>query len=241
MKRKLFLFLFVIILSTLLLNGLLFYSAKLSAEYLQSKNVWGETEAIRLTDYRRQTMILASLPKDPIEAENLTQKFYTYLENQKKLKDTVLPLWRQEELMTPPDDIKENLLFTQLQEMDLTNYKRLEDLYYGVNHYRDYVASVNENAASVISLLYPLGNNQVSYQNALQCQKDFAGMESLVLVPTLDNGVNLVLQYHVTDFLAILMLVLISLLFYYHLKRQALLMVESISSLAGTITCFYSV
>ena len=196
---------------------------------------------IRLSDYQRQSQILSQLPKDPGAAEILTDQLFSYLDAQRQIQETVMSKWRAEELSKPPEGISETSLFQELQTTDIQNYARLLSLIRGVNHYKDYVENVNENADEIISLLYPLGNAEANYNNALQCKRDFADLDSLVLVPVLDNGINLVLHYHVTDFLAFLLLCSISALFYVYLRRQTLLMAESIHSISRPLFCFSAV
>ena len=238
MKRKVYLLSILMILGILFLNGILFYAANFSAEYVQSKNVWGETQAIRLHDYQRQAQLLSRLPKDPAEAEVLTEKLVNYLEAQQEIQETLMSKWRAQELSTPPEDLTENRLFLELQAADLANYARLHALLLNVVHYKDYVKTVKDNADGIIYLLYPLGNAEASYSNALQSKRDFSGLDDLVLVPALDNGVNVVLQYHVTDFLALLLLFVISLPYYFYLRKHSLLMAESIHSLNSSLFGF---
>ena len=239
MKRKLYLMLGLMILCVAFLNGILFYSTKLSMEYVQSKNVWGVTQSIRLSDYRRQLYLLSELPKDPAEAENFVNKLLAYVDVKRREKAGLLSVWRNDELTETPKELEGSILLSDLQETDVNNYNRLRTLLAGTAHYQAYLQQVQDNANSVISILYPIENDEKSYHNALQCMRDYADLDRLVLVPTLDNGVNLILQYHATDYLAFLLLVMISLLFYYHLKKTALNMAGSIRSLTSTVLRFY--
>ena len=78
MKRKLTLTMGALILCVTLLNGILFYSTKLSLEYLQTQSVWGISQSVRLVDYHRQTQILSALPKDLYEAQETVDTVLQY-------------------------------------------------------------------------------------------------------------------------------------------------------------------
>ena len=54
----------IIIAAVLLLNVFLFYSMECTNEYVQNRDVWGNTQTISRTDIRLQQQILNNLPQD---------------------------------------------------------------------------------------------------------------------------------------------------------------------------------
>ena len=131
MKRKLTLTLGALILCVALLNGILFYSTKLSLEYLQTQSVWGISQSVRLVDYYRQAKILAALPKDPSEAQETVDTVLQYLIKLQQTKSRYMTTKMKEELSTPPLELEGSALISELQENDLENYTRIKNLLSG--------------------------------------------------------------------------------------------------------------
>ena len=239
MKRKLTLTIGALILCVTLLNGILFYSTKLSLEYLQTQSVWGISQSVRLVDYHRQTQILSALPKDPSEAQETVDTVLQYLIKLQQTKSRYMTTKMKEELSTPPQELEGSILISDLQESDLENYRRLKNLLSGVVDYENYVDGIKSNADNIVSVLYPIANDEKVYNNALQSKRDYIGLETLVLQPVLDNGVNLILQYHVTDLLAMILLVLMTIVLYHYLKSQALTLATGLKSIGWYMLFFY--
>lgn len=194
----------------LLLNGLLFYSTKCSDEYLQTVNVWGEKSSIKLADFKRQQQIMASLPQDPAAALTRIRDSLNYLNPYQYL--------TKEEQQKRTD----TLIQYGLKEHDYENYLRLYRCYSNVVNYSEYISGVLQNTRNIASVLSPLQKDNWVLQNVMRCEKDYYGLEYLNLAPALDDSVNLVLQYHITDFLAFLMLVFLVLQLFWYFQKHSL-------------------
>ena len=239
MKRKTYLLPALIILVTTLFNGILFYSTKCSVEYMQTKNVWGASQFLRLSDYRRQQKLLSQLPKDPSRAEESLDVILASLQKLSRIQSSYLSEKRkEEELSEGREEFLSKPYVTDIQENDLSNYLRLRELLSGAAQYAEYREAVVQGADDVASLLFPIRMDERCINNALQCKRDYATTDPLYLMPALDNSLNLVLQYHPTDLLAFLMLVLMSLVLYDGVRKQSSDPAVSVRSLEGTFLFF---
>ena len=94
-----------IIILSLLLNIFIFCSAKLSGEYLETKNVWGQQDAVSKSDYQKKLNILADLPSDLSDAEELMNASYNYLDTLYYLENkkyATNAMWQTFEAQTAP-------------------------------------------------------------------------------------------------------------------------------------------
>lgn len=224
MKQKLPLYLayFTLIAVMAVLNGILFYSSKCSVEYLQTRSVWGQSDSVRLSDDRRQKHLLTTLPEDPVKALHMVYSIRDYL---------LLSSYRQkeqEEDYPYTDYMNRN----QITSEDLDNLSRIAGSIHNSLYYPEFIRSIGENAENIADILYPLGEDAWSLRNAAQCKKDYYGMEYLQLPILIDSGIQMLVQYHVTDFLAFLLLLFLTGLFILHVRGR--LALDS-SSLGGEV------
>ncbi len=207
-KRRYMLLIWIALPALLLLNGFLFYSAKCSGEYLQSENVWGTLQSIRARDYRKQQQIIELLPKDLAKALEEVDAVIQLLEENREEK------WEDYE--------KYRLVGgTGKREEDLANYKQVRERIQSVENYGSYIMGIKENAKDIAEMLYSIYEDRWLLKNVAQCEQDYYGLEYLQPQVMLDNTVNLVLNYHVTDLLAFSYAALLAAVFCYYLKYNS--------------------
>lgn len=223
MKTRKNLYLVMLISAVLLIvfNGILFYSTKCTGEYLQTVNVWGVSSSIRQADFNRQKQLIRNLPGDMKEAKAYVQEVLSYLEN-KKEKDT--------------KEIPDTALLMGVDDADRQNYQRILQCINQNLSYGDYVRGVASSAQDIASVIYPIYEDSWVLKNGAQSEVDYYGLEYLKLSLVLDDGINVMLQYHITDFIALALLVLFAFLFYLYMKNQTMVTIPNVrGALVGTI------
>lgn len=209
-RKQLYLLSLVLVLLITVLNGILFYTSKCSVDYLQTKNIWGQSDSVKVTDYKRQKQLLSSLPSDTVQAEIITAHLMNFFGLSAK---------RQEKLLSS-NPYADYIRSMNLTSQDLPILLSLYRCLYNVNHYQEFINNINHNVDNIADVFYPIGADAWVLNNAAKCKKDYYGMEHLLLPPVFENGFTLVIQYHATDFWAFLMLLLLFLLYYTYIKNQ---------------------
>lgn len=207
-KRRYMLFIGIALPALLLLNGLLFYSAKCSGEYLQSENVWGTLQSVRARDYKKQQQIIDVLPEEP---ERALEEIDAVI---RLLKEDGGEEWEDYEKYRPMGG-------TGKREEDLANYEQVRKRIQGVEDYGSYILGIKENAKGIAEMLYSIYEDRWLLKNVARCEQDYYGLEYLQPQVMLDNTVNLVLNYHVTDLLAFSYAALLAAVFCYYLKYNS--------------------
>lgn len=207
-KRRYVLFIGIAFSALLLLNGLLFYSAKCSGEYLQSENIWGSLQSVRAMDYKKQQQIIDVLPEDTEKALEEIDAVIRMLEE-----DTGKE-WDNYEKYRPIGGAEK-------REEDLANYRQVRERIQSVENYGSYILGIKENAEGIVEMLYSIYEDRWFLKNIARCEQDYYGLEYLQPQVMLDNTVNLVLNYHVTDLLAFFYAALLAAVFCYYLKYNS--------------------
>lgn len=176
----------------LLLNGVLFYSSKCSGEYLQSENVWGVSQYVKASDYSKRRLLIEELPENP---EQAMEKLRATVENRK--------LWEEE------------------SKEDYDNYTAVLECVESVVNYGNYVRGIEESISEIAQVLYPMYEDAWLLKSIARCEQDYSGLEYRQLEVMMDNTVNVVIGYHVTDILAFLFLALLAAALCYHLKNDS--------------------
>lgn len=191
-KKQYYLMVSIVFSVLLLLNGILFYSTKCSGEYLQSENVWGVSQSVKASDYRKRQQIIEGLPED---TETAIAQLQARLIN--------LSPWEEE------------------TREDYYNYADVQNLVKNVAQYDDYIHGIEESVTNIAQALYPLYEDAWVLKNIAQCERDYYGLEYLQLEITMDNTMNMVLSYHVTDIMAFLMIALLAIGLCSYLKNDS--------------------
>lgn len=215
----------------LFLNGILFYSMKCTGEYMQSENVWGVRQSVKVGDYARQRQILKNLPESAEDALAAIDEIITYLELSEIKKNDVYAKYMEALLGKPwypePTNPEENELIPDamvtmgISSADMDNYERVRECVENAANYGEYAAGVAENAGVIADSLYSIYDDSWLLKNLTRCQKDYYGLEFLQLTPELDNSFELVINYHVTDVFAFLFALAVTLLFCRYIRSSS--------------------
>ncbi len=230
-KRQYYLVIGIAFPVLLLLNGILFYSAKCSGEYLQSENVWGVSQSVKASDYIRRQQIIDSLPEEPEKALEAVDAIIPYLKDEKekaekselmKYYETLFEITpKEEQEALPPDLIPDSIVLMGLKTSDIENYLQVQACIRNSVNYGQYILGVGESAEEIAQALYPLYEDEWVLKNIARCEQDYYGLEYRQLKIAMDNTVNLVLSYHVTDIFAFLYIALLAVALCYYLKNDS--------------------
>lgn len=209
-KQRMVLLLGIMLGILLLLNGVLFYSVKCAGGFLQSKNVWGNATSIKLDDYERQQKIIANLPQDPKEALKAVDAIIGYLENEDRLERAengergawILNGSEEEQVRKDARLIPGSIMLMGLDKEDMENYRQVRACIVRADNYSEYIRRISQNSRDISEILYPIGKDELALRRASACEKDYYGLEVLHPKIATDSAVKLLLNYHVTDFLA---------------------------------------
>ena len=244
-KRQFYFFMVILLPLMLILNGVLFYSVKCTGEYMQSENVWGVKQSIRVGDYERQKQIMKNLPEDAEAAMAAIDEIITYLELSEIEKNDVYAKYMEALLGRPwypvPTDPEENELIPDamvtmgISSADMDNYERVKECVENVAGYSEYAAGVAENAGVIANSLYSIYDDNWLLKNLAQCQKDYYGLEFLQLTPELDDSFELVINYHVTDVFAFLFALAITILYCRYIRNDSFGEIQNVTRTTVTM------
>lgn len=218
-----------VLLLLLVLNGILFYSTKCAGEYLQSENVWGISESVRVENYIRQQEIIRNLPEDPEKTLVALDAILHYLEETERKAKVESGEWGPWRLVKVDEEeekanylrIPNSIIRMGLHTEDMENYKRIRSVTENVLGYEDYIRNIGTNARNIAEALYPIYRDEVMLRRVAHCEQDYYGMEYLKLTLALDDTINMFLSYHVTDLLAFLFCFLLALAACYAVKANS--------------------
>ncbi len=238
-KRQFYFFLALLLPVMLFLNGVLFYSMKCTGEYMQSENVWGMKQSVKVGDYARQKQILKNLPEDSEAALAAIDEIITYLELSEVKKNDVYAKYMEALLGHPwypeptnPEDnelIPDAMVTMGISSADMDNYERVRECVENAARYGEYAAGVAENAGVIADSLYSIYDDSWLLKNLAQCQKDYYGLEFLKLTPELDNSFELVINYHVTDVFGFLFALAVTILFCRYIRNDSFGEIQNVS------------
>ncbi len=197
-NKKLFLLSVIsIFLLILLFNGLIFYFTKCNGEYLESRDLWGNTQSIQKVRLNKQMNLLRNLSEDKEEAllqlnEVYMQKLNQYNARSKKGQEM--------------DSVTRANLEEELADLGAVSKKLEKSIQYEktIHHLED-----NAQKLSQVSIFQQEGFEK----NISITMRDFYGLSSFHFSILYDNGLNVFLNYRITDFLAAFLAVGFAILF----------------------------
>lgn len=223
----------MVLLVFLALNGFLYYMTECSNEYLQSRDVWGNTQTVSRNNLKLQQQILEKLPEYSNAAlAYIDEKIKALEKQQEEEKQRQKELEKQrfrEEHGIPTasgtesgsdtvEDSKGRLETEAVVIEDPANYRYIRQLVEQTGNYEEYIKNVGRNAQSMAQT--SIFDEGWLLSNITKCQRDFYGLDLLKIRPVLDYGVNVCLNYRVTDVLVLCMAILTAVLLFLSLKNQ---------------------
>ncbi len=175
-------------LAAIILNAIIFYSINCSGGVLQSKDIFGVKYEYTTEEILRQETILESLPDDLEDAEAL-------------LKEQIQVLTEGYENHSQNSTLEE--AYYDLRVNCLPYETVLAQIVY-VKEYPAYVKGITDNVEELLE--FPLYQEKGWLRNnIIQTQKDFYGLERVVLTPVNEAGFMSLLNYRITDIFALLL------------------------------------
>ncbi len=183
----------LLFLAAIILNSIIFYSINCSGGSLQSRDVFGAEYSYDTGEVALQQAILESLPADLDEAETFLREKLQALEEayEKEIvglstEDAYFVLQKTQDARRPYEAV-----LAQIRH---------------VKNYPEYVKGISEHAGELLE--FPLYQEEGYLRNnIIQTQKDFYGLEQMVLVPANEAGFMSLINYRITDILAVLLTV----------------------------------
>ncbi len=178
-------------LAVIILNSIIFYSINCSGGVWQSKDVFGAEYSYDAEEIALQKSILEGLPTNLDEAEAfLREKLQTLEEEYEKesgalsAEEAYFVLQKTQEARRPYEAVLTQILH--------------------VKNYPEYVKGIADNAGGLLE--FPMYQEKGYLRNnIIQTQKDFYGLERMVLTPVNEAGFISVLNYRITDIFALLL------------------------------------
>ena len=224
-KRGFFILLEIIVPAVILLNGLLFYMMHCSGEYLQSTDVWGSTQTISHAEFKNRLSMLETLPSEAETALAEVEQTLFRIEQAEQVIADSRYTNNKEELREQEDKL-EALLATVGNKED---YLALQEIFTGVISFETEVGSIGEKAKSMSqTALYGDG---WYLGNIAKTERDYYGLEYVVLSAVQDHAWNAVINFQVSDVLAAVMVITAAVLVFYFLQNREEQMLSGITGL----------
>lgn len=212
----------VIIAAVILLNCLMFYMMHCSGEYLQSTDVWGNTQTVSHSGFQTRLRMLKAIPVDiSLALEQAEQTIERIEAAEKKVSQSRDKVERiQKESQAELDA----LLSSVGNKMD---YEALTELLSGVLSFESEMIALGEKAHGMSKTA--LFNDGWYLNNIAKTGRDYYGLEYISVLPVQDNAWNAVINFAVSDVLAAGMVVTTAVLLLYFLKNREEQMLSGIS------------
>lgn len=223
-----------IIAAVILLNCLMFYMMHCSGEYLQSTDVWGNTQTVSHSGFQTRLRMLKAIPADiSLALEQAEQTIERIEAAEKKVSQSRDKVERiQKESQAELDA----LLSSVGNKMD---YEALTELLSGVLSFESEMIALGEKAHGMSKTA--LFNDGWYLNNIAKTGRDYYGLEYISVLPVQDNAWNAVINFAVSDVLAAGMVVTTAVLLLYFLKNREEQMLSGISGVlirTGIFTAF---
>ena len=178
-------------LAAIILNAIIFYSINCSGSVLQSKDVFGVKYTYDREEIALQEDILESLPKDSVEAERF-------------LREKIQALEKEYEENSRNATTEEAATLLQNMQSARRPYEAILSQIAYVKNYPEYVKGIADNAGGLLEFSMYQEKGWLR-NNIIQTQKDFYGLEQIVLTPVNEAGFMSLLNYRITDIFSLLL------------------------------------
>lgn len=171
----------------IILNAILFYMLCCSNGVLHSRDVFRTEYSYTTEEIALQTNIIKGLPTDMQEAQSLLETQYQQLQESSNIS-----------LSRTPEETDTAI------KLSRNAYKAVLSKVNYLLGYSDYATGISDNAAE-LSQLPIYSQNSWALNNIIKTQKDFYGLEHVTLSLVPEAGYMTLLNYRVTDILALLL------------------------------------
>jgi len=203
----------VIIVAAIVLNCLMFYMMHCSGEYLQSTDVWGNTQTVSHSGFQSRQRMLKAIPADVSVA--LAQAEQT-VERIEEAEEKVSQSRNKVERIQKESQAELDALLSSVGNKE--DYEALAELLSGVIFYESEIIQLGEKAHGMSqTALYSDG---WYLENIAKTGRDYYGLEYIDISPVQDNAWNAVINFPVSDVMAAGMTVTIAVLVLYFFKNR---------------------
>jgi len=225
-KRGFYSLQWILIAAILILNGLMFYMMHCTGEYLQSTDVWGNTQTVMHSGFMSRLRMLKELPEDTSAALLQVEQTISRIE---EAEEKVSKNKNRNEKVKQETQAELDALIASVGNKE--DYEALTEILSGVLSFRAEIEQLGEKAQSMSqTALYSDG---WYLENIAKTERDYYGMECVTISPVQDNAWNAVLHFQVSDVLAAgLVLIAAFLLFHFLQTKEA----QMLSGSNGVLT-----
>ena len=224
----------VITSAVIVLNCLMFYMMHCSGEYLQSTDVWGNTQTVSHSGFRSRLGMLKAIPSDISLALERAEQTITRIE---EAEDKVQESQNKTEKVQQESQAELDALLSSVGNKE--DYEALAELLAGVLSFESEMVELGEKAHGMSQTA--LFNEGWYFNNIAKTGRDYYGLEYVTVSPVQDNAWNAVFNFAVSDVLAAGMAVTTAVLLLYFLKNREEQMLSGISGVlvrTGIFTAF---
>ena len=222
----------VILAAVMVLNCLMFYMMHCSGEYLQSTDVWGNTQTVLHSGFQNRLRMLKAIPTDVSAA--LAQAEQT-IERIEEAEEKVSQSRNKVERVQKESQAELDALLSSVGNKE--DYEALTEILSGVLSYESEIVQLGEKAHGMSqTALYSDG---WYLGNIAKTGRDYYGLEYVTVSPVQDNAWNAVINFAVSDVLSAGLSVIMAALLLYFLKNREEQMLSGISGVlikTGIIT-----
>ena len=212
----------VIVAAVIILNCFMFYMMHCSGEYLQSTDVWGNTQTVLHSGFQSRLRMLKALPADTSAALAQVERTISHIE---EAEEKVHQSQNRTEKIQQETQAELDALLSSVGNKE--DYQALAELLNGVLSFESEIIALGEKAHGMSQTA--LFNDGWYLGNIAKTEKDYYGLEYITISPVQDNAWNAVINFAVSDVLAAGMTVTTAILLLYFLKNREEQMLAGIS------------
>ena len=193
------------------LNALLFYIINCSGEYLQSRDIWGNTQTILHTDLRNRQRLLTELSGKGTDAVAEIDRILNQMElSEKEAKDA-----KEGNEANNQTSVQATMMSGAENK---ENYLAVRDIFLEASSFQEDVQDIGEKAKSMAQTA--LYNEGWLLNNTAKSERDYYGLNYVTVWPVQDDAWNALINFRVSDLLAVTMAVTGAVFLFYFWQNQ---------------------
>lgn len=204
-----------IILGFIILNVLIFYMVNCNGEYLQSRDVWGNTQTILKSDLKSRQKLINEFSQNTATAVENIDGILAQIEKNEQLEKEKA---RKNRYKKENDkEIKTTITIGITEKKE--NYLVVRNIFSEAEVYGTDIQSIGDKAEKMSeTALYSLGWYR---NNIVKSERDYYGLNYVNITPMQDEAWNALIDFRVTDLLACGMAVVVAVILFFLLQNQA--------------------
>lgn len=215
----------LIVLAVVLVNYFVYYTSVCSAEIVQSRSIYGSGSSSSVTSVRSRTKLLSGLAGDhtsdiaQLSARiEMLDDYSAAVEYVQKNSTSALSKWEDlsaEERKAHAEELYQQCLneystdrerLSEMLSAEISDHREVVSYLEYLDGYHDYVMDIASRSEFLSDIsIYKDDSGIVG--NIVKTQKDFYGLSAITLTPVVEDGFLALINYRMTDFLAVLVAV----------------------------------